>query len=232
MTTDQRRRRNANGPSGFAGGSAPPAPSHRSVGLPARGGTHRVPSGEPLSTRARVVAAVQPTSPEAGPGAARGSWRDVTLRQYRRWNLLSTLVGVAMFAFGLWYLTHFRLVLGLFLLAAGSCAALWTAALRIDGTPGPLYRSSLRDTERWAPRALHFYTRRNCSLCDEARARLAHDLAPDITIVDHDVDNHPALAARYGDRVPVAVFEGGEVFALRYDAEAVRLLGGPGGGSR
>lgn len=168
-----------------------------------------------------------------GNTADQGSWRDVSPRTYKRLNLVSTVVGTLVFAWGLWRIGHFRIASGLFLVAVGSIIALWTAALRIEGTPAALYRPDHDPTtihagrrahraEVWTPRVVHFYTRKDCALCDEARIRLEKDLeGAGVTVVDHDVDEDPALADRFGDRVPVAVHEGDELFALRYDPEAV-----------
>lgn len=165
------------------------------------------------------------------------SWRDVTPAQFRLYNLVSTALGVVLLGFGLGLVflpgldIHYfpgQVVVGVLLMVVGAVTGLWTAALRIDGTPAPLaMRGDVvrPGVERWAPRVVHFYTRENCTLCHEARTRLAHDLdGTGIAIVDHDVDQDLVLQRRYGDRVPVAVHEGGEVFALGYDAGAVKAV--------
>lgn len=154
-----------------------------------------------------------------------GGWREVTLEQYRLWTTLSSILGVLLLAWGIWRVAHLQLVTGLLLVVAGFIAGLWTALLRIQGTPGELYRPASEKQDQWTPRVLHFYTRQHCSLCDEARARLEPELArKGITLVPHDVDEDPVLRERYGSRVPVALYQGQEVFALRYDESAVRLL--------
>lgn len=158
------------------------------------------------------------------------SWRDVDLKRFRRYNLWSTIFGTLLFAWGLLRLaTAGDVFFGVLLIVVGSGVALWTVALRIDGMPGLLYAAPRgevrRDRELWRPRVVHFYTRKGCSLCLEARIRLERDLAgKELTIVDHDVDQDVVLQRRHGDRVPVAVFEGGEVFALEYDEAAVRSI--------
>ncbi|MBW3583279.1 MAG: glutaredoxin family protein [Euryarchaeota archaeon] len=158
------------------------------------------------------------------------SWRDVRPQTYKRINLVSSILGTVLFAWGLWDTSHAEFWTGIPLLVIGLFLGLWTAALRIEGAPAPLY--SMKKSpgvaggqESWIPQVVHFYTRKRCSICDEARIRLENDLgdAP-VTIVDHDVDEDPALEKRYGDHVPVAVHQGQELFALSYDAEAVRSV--------
>jgi hypothetical protein len=78
------------------------------------------------------------------------------------------------------------------------------------------------------PRHVLLYTRRLCSLCEEARAILHHlsNFHP-FLLEEVDVDADPALAARYGDSVPVAVMGGRELFRLRADVDELRrALGG------
>lgn len=165
---------------------------------------------------------------DLGPGVGDGtSWRDVSVEQFRRYNLISTVLGVLLFGAGLGILILYtQLILGLTLIAVGSAVGLWTSALRVDGMPAVLMTERdvvATDTERWAPRVFHFYTREGCTLCLEAYGRLQHELeGKGVSIVMHDVDRDPVLQRRYGERVPVAVFDGGEVFALEYDEAAVR----------
>ena len=67
------------------------------------------------------------------------------------------------------------------------------------------------------------YGREGCSPCAHARdalRRLGRDFAFELT--ERDVDAEPALAARYGDRVPVIAVGGDEVSEGRFDAAAVR----------
>ena len=66
---------------------------------------------------------------------------------------------------------------------------------------------------------LLFYTRRGCHLCDEAweivaAAQKRHGL----TVAKVDVDADPALAAQYGDCVPVVVIDGVVRFRGRVNA--------------
>lgn len=67
------------------------------------------------------------------------------------------------------------------------------------------------------------YSREGCSPCAHARdalRRLGRDFAFELR--EQDVDADPALAARYGDRVPVVAVEGREVSEGRIDSGAVR----------
>ena len=67
------------------------------------------------------------------------------------------------------------------------------------------------------------YGREGCAPCAHARdalRRLGREFAFELR--EHDVDADPALAARYGDRVPVVAIAGREVSEGRLDAAAVR----------
>lgn len=57
----------------------------------------------------------------------------------------------------------------------------------------------------------YFYTRAGCHLCDEARDAIGK-IAPKykLSITEIDVDDSQEDMARYGDKVPVLVFEGGQ----------------------
>ena len=65
------------------------------------------------------------------------------------------------------------------------------------------------------------YSRRYCHLCDEMLAALQAQLGTATSIAVVDVDNDPALEARYGDEVPVLVCGQTEVCRHRHDAEKV-----------
>ena len=59
--------------------------------------------------------------------------------------------------------------------------------------------------------AVILYTRRNCSLCDKARAAIAASgVAVDVTEIDIDTD--ALLHDLYTDHVPVIFVEGKEAF--------------------
>ena len=71
--------------------------------------------------------------------------------------------------------------------------------------------------------AVVLYGRAGCHLCEQARdalRRLGRELA--FELVEHDVDTDPALAERYGDRVPVVTVAGREAGEGRIDIAAVR----------
>ena len=67
------------------------------------------------------------------------------------------------------------------------------------------------------------YGREGCAPCAHARdalRRLGREFAFELR--EHDVDADPALAARYGARVPVVAVGGREVSEGRLDTGAVR----------
>ncbi|TMB50976.1 MAG: glutaredoxin family protein [Deltaproteobacteria bacterium] len=70
---------------------------------------------------------------------------------------------------------------------------------------------------------LTLYTRAQCPLCHEMRAvieRVARDVPLALELIDVDTD--AALAAAYGDEVPVLAINGRRAFAVRVDAGALR----------
>ena len=74
---------------------------------------------------------------------------------------------------------------------------------------------------------LTLYGRRDCELCHEMRAVVDSVLraAPpawQIAVDEVDVDGDPALAAAYGDDVPVLAVNGVRAFAHRVKAAALR----------
>jgi hypothetical protein len=65
---------------------------------------------------------------------------------------------------------------------------------------------------------LHFYTRKDCSLCDSALAvmkRLQRRISFHLECVDIDAD--PALSALYGTVIPVLAFEKNELARSFFD---------------
>jgi glutaredoxin len=65
------------------------------------------------------------------------------------------------------------------------------------------------------------YTRAGCHLCDEAREVLQrHGLRPESV----DIDSDPDLRSRYGDCVPVVLFDGREHFRGRVNEVLLRRL--------
>ncbi len=74
-----------------------------------------------------------------------------------------------------------------------------------------------------APPQVVLFSRKDCSPCAHARdalRRLGREFA--FELHEQDVGENPALAARYGDRVPVVAVEGREVSEGRIDSGAVR----------
>ena len=70
---------------------------------------------------------------------------------------------------------------------------------------------------------LTLYTRARCHLCEEAKATLAPVLMEfGVALREIDVDTDPALAARYGEQVPVLMLDDRKLAKLRIDAVQVR----------
>jgi hypothetical protein len=69
-------------------------------------------------------------------------------------------------------------------------------------------------------------SRPDCSLCEQLLAELAEVLSPaeaaQVSVVD--VDQDPALARKYGHRIPVLLADGEFVCDYQLDRERVRLL--------
>jgi glutaredoxin len=66
------------------------------------------------------------------------------------------------------------------------------------------------------------YGKPGCHLCDEARAVVSEALAGrDVELEQVDVTLDPALEHRYGERIPVLVLEGEELFEYFVDARAL-----------
>jgi hypothetical protein len=73
-------------------------------------------------------------------------------------------------------------------------------------------------------------SRPECSLCEQLLAELAEVLSPaeaaQVRVLD--VDQDPALARKYGQRIPVLLADGEFVCDYRLDRERVRLATGAG----
>ena len=84
-------------------------------------------------------------------------------------------------------------------------------------------------------RTLILYTRANCHLCEEAKAEVRSLFGGRLRVEEIDVDADPALAARFGEEVPVGFLDGEKVFKFRLDPRRLRRLlrraerGGGGG---
>lgn len=67
------------------------------------------------------------------------------------------------------------------------------------------------------------YGRADCHLCEEMKAVVEEvRRAVPFALAVVDVDGDPALAARYGDEVPVLTIDGRKAFKYRTDARALR----------
>jgi glutaredoxin len=77
------------------------------------------------------------------------------------------------------------------------------------------------------------YTRRDCHLCDVARAtiRSVRERHP-FDLDEIDVDGDDALVRDHGYRVPVVTVDGVEVFEIAVDAEELEALVGGGSPTR
>jgi glutaredoxin len=74
------------------------------------------------------------------------------------------------------------------------------------------------------------YTRAGCHLCDDAWAILQQSQrAYGFTLESHDIDRDPALAAQYGNCVPVVTVAGKLRFRGRINPELLRRLLNAGG---
>jgi len=70
---------------------------------------------------------------------------------------------------------------------------------------------------------LVLYTRAGCHLCDEAKGTLAPVLQEfGVALKEVDVDSDSALAARYGDQVPVLMLDGRKLAKYHIDVAQVR----------
>ena len=69
------------------------------------------------------------------------------------------------------------------------------------------------------PVEVNFYTRRNCPLCDKAKAAIAAS-GVEVDLHEIDIDDNPTLRRRYSDDVPVIVIDGAEAFRHRVDPAA------------
>lgn len=70
---------------------------------------------------------------------------------------------------------------------------------------------------------LVLYTRAGCHLCEEAKAELAPVLLEfGVALREVDVDTDPALAARFGQDVPVLMLDDRKLAKHRIDAAQIR----------
>ena len=67
------------------------------------------------------------------------------------------------------------------------------------------------------------YTRSGCHLCEEAKEAVVRaSTGFDFRLEEVDVDGSPELAAKYGERVPVLVIEGGPTIESQIDERSVK----------
>ncbi len=65
-----------------------------------------------------------------------------------------------------------------------------------------------------------FYTKPGCHLCDEAKQEiLKADCADEYTLEEVNIEEDPALKARYGLQIPVVCINGVTAFKYRLTAE-------------
>jgi hypothetical protein len=70
------------------------------------------------------------------------------------------------------------------------------------------------------PARLTLLIRAYCHLCDDMRTALAEH-APEVPVLEIDVDADPALEARWGTLVPVLLADGQELCHYRLDTRAL-----------
>ena len=81
---------------------------------------------------------------------------------------------------------------------------------------------------------LTFYTKPDCTLCDEARATLerVRERTP-FALEVVDISRDPELARRYGERIPVVLIDGEEAWEYVVDErELEQRLGAATGAAR
>lgn len=69
------------------------------------------------------------------------------------------------------------------------------------------------------------YSRRNCCLCDDAKAtivRVAAEAGVAVELVEIDIARSESLTLTYGHHIPVVFVDGRELARLRLDETALR----------
>ena len=70
---------------------------------------------------------------------------------------------------------------------------------------------------------LTLYGKPGCHLCDDARAVVGEALAGrDLALREVDVTLDPVLERRFGERIPVVVLDGEELFDYVVDTDALK----------
>lgn len=73
------------------------------------------------------------------------------------------------------------------------------------------------------PPEIVLYTRPGCHLCEVAKAEI-RTAFPRVCIREVDVDSDAALAARYGEELPVGFVGGEKAFKYKVDPRRLRRL--------
>ncbi len=71
---------------------------------------------------------------------------------------------------------------------------------------------------------IRVFSRRGCHLCEVLIEELLPLVQGQLHVEVCDIDEIAELQARYGERVPVVVFDGREICQYRLDVPAVRAL--------
>jgi hypothetical protein len=121
----------------------------------------------------------------------------------------ASLLSVAFVAIGIFLVLQGQAVWGVVIGILGIGMVVAMAALGIRSEPG-------------SERLLVLVTKRDCSLCDEAKVRLrAVVLQRDFVIQEVLLEDFPELERRYRDKVPVLLWQQEEVAYGRFDWKAV-----------
>lgn len=136
--------------------------------------------------------------------------RELSLRRYRWLVRLSLLAGVASVVAGLWAALHALWGPALLGLGAG-ILLLWPSQhFRIRPEPG-------------SERVLSLLTKKECSLCDEARILLPTLLeGTPFRVEETDIDTERFLRRHFRTQVPVLLWQGETLAQLRFEPAEVR----------
>ncbi|MDA0999642.1 MAG: glutaredoxin family protein [bacterium] len=71
---------------------------------------------------------------------------------------------------------------------------------------------------------LTLYSRPDCHLCEVAKAQVREMFGAELPIEEIDVDSDPALAAAYGEEIPVGFIGVEKAFKIRVEPRRLRRL--------